>query len=161
MRSRVERSLILYRCDALITPAPVPGQPRQSTEADAALITQWGRAFERDAGLPPSSDVEARMHQLCAAGDVWIWEVDGQPVACAAVVRRNADTASIGLVYTPRAHRRQGFGTAITAALTAQLLDREVAYTNLFADGANAATNHIYQAIGYTRVCDFVDIVFV
>jgi uncharacterized protein len=159
--ARVERQLVLYRCEAVTPPLGVPGQPRRSTIEDTALITRWAQAFERDTNLPLSSDVEPRMRQLCGASDVLIWEVDGVPVACAAVVRRAAQTASIGLVYTPPEQRRQGFAAAVTAALTAQLLHGGLTSTNLFTDAANATTNHIYPAIGYTRVIDYLDMAFV
>jgi predicted GNAT family acetyltransferase len=152
--------LILYRCDASIPPAPVPGAARAARAEDALLMIPWARAFERDVGDPPAADTEARVSRLCEDGDLFIWEVDDVPVSMAAIVRRAAHTASIGYVYTPRAARRRGFAAAITADVTQRLLDAGLAYTNLFTAATNATTNHIYPAIGYTRVSDYLDVSF-
>jgi predicted GNAT family acetyltransferase len=160
LRAAPRLPLILYRCDALIPPAPVPGAPRVSSAEDALLMIPWGRAFERDTRVQPGPDLEARMSYLCEAGELLIWEVDGLPVACAATVRRSDQTASIGFVYTTPQARKRGFGAAVTAALTHNLLSSGVAYTNLFTDADNPTTNHIYRAIGYTPVCDFIDMAF-
>jgi hypothetical protein len=41
------------------------------------------------------------------------------------------------------------------AALSQSLLDSGYEFCVLFADLANPTSNHIYQDIGYTPVCDF------
>jgi predicted GNAT family acetyltransferase len=60
----------------------------------------------------------------------------------------------IGPVYTPPEHRRQGYASACTAAACVQVLDSGKSFVTLFADLANATSNHVYQAIGFEPVCD-------
>jgi predicted GNAT family acetyltransferase len=60
----------------------------------------------------------------------------------------------IGPVYTPPDERRRGYGSALTAALTQQLLDGGRRFCFLFTDLANPTSNRIYQQIGYRAVSD-------
>ncbi|HEV7679800.1 MAG TPA: GNAT family N-acetyltransferase [Candidatus Dormibacteraeota bacterium] len=62
----------------------------------------------------------------------------------------------IGPVYTPVAFRRHGYGTALTAALTRDLLARGRRSVFLFTDAANPTSNSIDGAIGYRRVAEHV-----
>ena len=60
----------------------------------------------------------------------------------------------VSFVYTPEAMRGRGYATACVAALTQMLIDRGNRYCVLYADLANAASNAIYQRIGYEPLCD-------
>jgi predicted GNAT family acetyltransferase len=62
-------------------------------------------------------------------------------------------------VYTPRQHQRHGYGTAVTAAATAEILATG-AEACLFTDLHNPTSNSIYQKVGYRPVTDFVELVF-
>jgi len=50
--------------------------------------------------------------------------------------------------------RGRGYGSALTAALTQQLLDGGRRFCFLFTDLANPTSNSIYQRIGYRAVAD-------
>jgi RimJ/RimL family protein N-acetyltransferase len=60
----------------------------------------------------------------------------------------------IGPVYTPPEHRRRGYGSALTAALSRRLLGEGRRYCFLYTDLANPTANRIYRAIGYELVCE-------
>lgn len=59
---------------------------------------------------------------------------------------------------TPPRHRRQGYASACVARLTAHALAHPGRTCMLYADLANPTSNGIYQAIGYRRVGDAVDL---
>jgi predicted GNAT family acetyltransferase len=60
-------------------------------------------------------------------------------------------------VYTPRAHRGRGYGSAVTAVATQDILD-DGAIPVLFTDLANPTSNGIYQRLGYRPVGDYVSV---
>jgi predicted GNAT family acetyltransferase len=60
----------------------------------------------------------------------------------------------IGPVYTPPEHRRQGYASAATSAVSQHLLDGGRRFCFLYTDLANPTSNHIYQEIGFQSVCD-------
>jgi predicted GNAT family acetyltransferase len=64
-------------------------------------------------------------------------------------------------VYTPPEHRRQGYGTAATAALSRMLMtERGYRTCFLYTDLSNPISNGIYSAIGYRPVCEMLEIRF-
>ena len=65
-----------------------------------------------------------------------------------------------GPVYTPARHRRRGYGSAITAAVSAERLASGRRFCFLYTDLANPTSNSIYMDIGYEPVCDSVDYAF-
>jgi predicted GNAT family acetyltransferase len=87
-----------------------------------------------------------------ALGFTYRWEVDGTPVAMAALSRPTPRGITINAVYTPHAHRRHGYASALVAALTDEGLRRGKAFCILYTDLANPTANAIYQAIGYRPV---------
>ena len=88
-------------------------------------------------------------------GGLTLWDNgDGRPVSFAGRSRRAAGTVRIGPVYTPADHRRQGWGSAVTAALTQAVLDEGAREVVLFTDLANPTSNSIYQRLGYRAVTD-------
>lgn len=68
--------------------------------------------------------------------------------------------AAVNLVYTPPELRRRGYASACVAALSQLLLDAGWKFCCLFTDMSNPTSNHIYQQIGYTPVCDFNEYIF-
>jgi hypothetical protein len=66
----------------------------------------------------------------------------------------------VGPVYTPPDLRRRGYATALTAAVSADLLAAGKRFCFLYTDLANPTSNRIYMSIGYEPVCDSVDYVF-
>jgi predicted GNAT family acetyltransferase len=96
-----------------------------------------------------------------AAGSLWLWEVDGTPVAMAGhadlVDTPSGAVARIGPVYTPEPLRRQGLGAAVTAAVIEELLPRATTVM-LFADAANPTSNRIYARLGFRAAGEVVEV---
>jgi predicted GNAT family acetyltransferase len=144
----------LYRLDVVTPPSGVPGRMRPMTEADVPLVTAWILGFHHDA-LPfePFSDAEARANAIArpAAGMTYLWEVDGVPVAMAALARPTRNGITVNAVYTPAGHRRRGYASALVAALSTEGLARR-SFCVLYTDLANPTSNAIYQAVGYRPI---------
>jgi RimJ/RimL family protein N-acetyltransferase len=77
-------------------------------------------------------------------------------VAGTHVVSRQEQVAVVGNVFTDPRHRGQGFATACTSAVTAQLLEH---CTNvvLTVDPDNSPAVAAYRRLGYQEVCQLVE----
>jgi uncharacterized protein len=154
-RGMLER---VYQLERVITPN-VPGKLRKAVGADRDLLLKWSHGFYVDAfdeGRVNTEQIERNVDNTLksAARSYYFWEVDGTPVAMAGYTGFTPNGVRIGPVYTPREHRRNGYGSAVTAALSQLLLDNGRKYCFLFTDLLNPTSNHIYQTIGYEPVCD-------
>jgi predicted GNAT family acetyltransferase len=90
------------------------------------------------------------------ARDGWrLWIVADQPVAMAGRTPVADGMSRVTPVYVPPEHRRQGFGAAVTAAVSRAALDAGAEHVLLFTDLTNPTSNSIYQKIGYRPVSDF------
>jgi hypothetical protein len=153
----------IYHLTELCPVDDVPGRARTATEADRELLIDWISAFVAEA-LPedaPGRDaeltVDARLR--AGAGGFTIWE-DGGRVSLAGWGGRTPSGVRIGPVYTPPEHRRRGYGSAVTAAVTAEQLAAGRTFCFLYTDLANPTSNKIYTEIGYELVCDAIDYAF-
>ena len=73
---------------------------------------------------------------------------------------RTPNGVRIGPVYTPPSLRRRGYGSAVTAAVSAERLASGLRFCFLYTDLANPTSNRIYSEIGYEPVCDSADCAF-
>ena len=111
--------------------------------------------------LPPEErslvNAEQMVEHWSGPSAGWMLWLDGQgtPVSLAGYSSPTPNGIRLAPVYTPPEHRRQGYGSAVTAATTQMLLDRGHRFVFLFTDLANPTSNHIYAAIGYEPVADF------
>lgn len=153
----------IYRLTELRPVEHARGHARTATEADSDLLVEWVAAFVAEAlpeGAPggdPERTVDARLR--AGAGGFTIWDDDG-PVSLAGWGGRTPNGVRIGPVYTPPEHRRHGYGSAVTAAVTAERLAAGRTFCFLYTDLANPTSNKIYVDIGYEPVCDAIDYAF-
>jgi predicted GNAT family acetyltransferase len=157
-RSSVAFRMRLYRLGTL-RPSSAPGTARRAGDGELALVVRWLQAFEVDAGVH-RTNVEPGARERIAGGRLWLWERDGEPVALAARTAPAAGVSRIAPVYTPAEHRRRGYGAAVTAACTADALERDAEHVVLFTDLANPTSNSIYRQIGFDPVADYVVVRF-
>ena len=147
----------IYRLTQVIPPVQPPGRMRLAEPHEEDLVADWIYEFHLEAvpNEPTSfTDVRESARIKLADQDLYFWE-DGQQVALAGRSRPTPHGYCIGPVYTPKAFRRKGYATALTAALSQVLLDFGKRFTALFTDLSNPVSNSIYQKIGYQPVCDF------
>lgn len=154
----------LHALTAVIAPPPgPPGRLRPATVRESELLAEWLLAFQIEALPQEAGDRDAA--QIIVAGllarkDLFVWDTGqetARPVAMAARARPTARGVAINLVYTPPAERRHGYASALVAELSQLLLASGWQFCTLFTDQANPTANHIYAAIGYQPLADFVE----
>ncbi|MEN3281930.1 MAG: hypothetical protein V7607_3070 [Solirubrobacteraceae bacterium] len=145
----------LYALGTLQPPQPPPpGRARTAADGEVDLAARWLRAFQEEAGVP-ATDVQSAARAGIGDRRLWLWEDDGgSVVALAGRTAPAARVSRVAPVYTPPAFRRRGYGAAVTAACTADALDRGADHVVLFTDLANPTSNAIYQRLGYRPVSD-------
>src|SRR5262249_24522376 len=147
----------IYQLDSVIPVAGVPGQLRRAGEANRDLLERWMAAF-RDEALGDREPLDSArwVADALAAGTriLHLWEDAGRLVSLAGYGSPTPNGMRIGPVYTPPEHRRRGYASAVTAAVSQLLLDGGRRFCFLFTDLANPTSNAIYRAIGYRAVID-------
>jgi ribosomal protein S18 acetylase RimI-like enzyme len=146
---------------ALGPPPDCPGRARRAGADDLALVVAWFAAFAVEAGMPVPSNPDL-VRANVEDERVWLWEdLAGEVVALAGHARVVASPTGtvgrVGPVYTAPPHRRRGYGSAVTHAVTATLAgacDRVM----LFADAENPGSNRVYQRLGFEEVGEIVEL---
>jgi predicted GNAT family acetyltransferase len=153
-RTMAER---IYRLEQVTPPRGVPGTMRIAGRHDRELLRAWTHAFLLEAlGRPDEKEARDVVDGALRTGTrtFYLWEHDGRPVSMAGVTGPTPHGIRVGPVYTPRADRGHGFGSAVTAAASQAQLDQGRRFVFLFTDLDNPTSNKIYQAIGYEPVID-------
>ncbi len=146
----------IFRAEKVEPPRGVAGLMRPYAEPDRELALRWLDAFGTEA-LPdshPGSPAGALENRLADHEGGYVFWEDGEPVCIAGFGGPTPNGIRIGPVYTPPDLRGRGYGSALTAALTQQLLDGGRRFCFLFTDLSNPTSNSIYQRIGYRPVSD-------
>ena len=143
----------LYRGDAFATRHRVAGVMRVATDRDLPLLKQWLTGYTSET-QGPSIAIERHV----AAQRLHLW-INNGPVAMASVSGMTPNSARLSLVYTPPPQRGQGYGQAIVAGLAAKMLG-QVKFCTLFTDIDHPVANSLYRKVGFTPVCDFLDVHF-
>lgn len=155
--SRLDMRQRIYRLDGVQPVASVAGLLRRATPDDREVLRDWFAAFERDADLPPSADLDDKIKQLFVSSTraMYLWVDDhGTPISMAGTSGPTPHSIRIIAVYTPPEQRRKGYASATVAALSQLMLDSGYHFCTLYTDLDNPTSNHIYQEIGYQPVCD-------
>lgn len=158
--SRRER---LYGLDRLDGPDPMPaGAARVAQAEDLDLLLEWLTEFYRETGSRAVTPDRAMYQRRVELGLLWFWlDPEGSPVSLAGRQVGVAGASRVGPVYTPPSFRGRGYGSAATAAVTRDALERGAEHVLLFADLANPTSNAIYQRLGYRPVDDRLVLRFV
>lgn len=109
---------------------------------------------DRDA---PARDAERWVDARLGGVGGFVLREDGEPVSLAGWGGRTPNGIRVGPVYTPPHRRRRGYGSAVTAAVSAEQLEAGRRFCFLHTDLANPTSNRIYVDIGYQAVCDALD----
>lgn len=157
-REKRRLGMRLFRLDKLTPPLEVAGEARAATTADRGLIVGWYGEFGAEAGAL-AANLEEAADRALSSGRVWLWCVGGRVVSLAARRAPEAGSARVGPVYTPPAERGHGYGSAVTAVATGDILNLG-AIPVLFTDVANPTSNKIYQQLGYYPVEDRLHVTF-
>jgi uncharacterized protein len=158
-RPRVRRRQGIYQVTDPRPPTTVEGRLRPAEGRDRDLLVEWVQAFVDEAAadhVDPARFVDGRLR---GPGGMVVWE-HGEAVSLAGYGGRTPNGVRIGPVYTPPAKRRNGYASALVAALSARLLAEGRSHCFLYTDLANPTANRIYTAIGYELVAESAEIAF-
>ncbi len=154
----VDVVLRMYRIGQLCHPTGVAGSARPASKDDTGRVRDWLAAFQAEvAPHGPVGDAADTANRRVAAGEITFWVEAEEPVSIAGCSAAADGIARVGPVYTPPAHRRRGYGAAVTASATAEALEKGAAHVVLYADLANPTSNSVYQSIGYVADHDAVE----
>jgi hypothetical protein len=146
----------IFRLEAVITPAHVPGGLRIATPSDRPVVATWLLAFTDEALGEDDPEASEAMTDRWLEGrgrSLYLWE-DGEVVSLCGVGGPTPHGIRIGPVYTPPRARQRGYASALVAEASRLQLDAGRRFCFLFTDLANPTSNHIYQSIGYVPVRD-------
>jgi len=155
------RTSLLYEITDVTVPK-VSGWCRVATLNDIDLVEEWSTDFaEFIEGVPstPSESDRAALRSGVTQKARRLWIDNDVAVSMAghapAVETPGGLVTRVAPVYTPANLRGHGYGSAVTASLSEELL-RGGSRVMLFADAANPTSNSIYQHIGYQLIDDVV-----
>lgn len=154
----------IYRLTEVRPVEDVRGKRRDATKADRALVNRWVQAFAAesfDDADPGAAARQAAARLEHGTGGFALWEDGGGPVSLVGWGGATPNGIRIGPVYTPPDLRGRGYASALTAAVSADLLAAGHTFCFLYTDLANPTSNRIYVNLGYEPVCDSVDYAFV
>lgn len=162
--ARLAMRMRAMTCTRLRSYATPPGTARAIEPGDVGWVAAWLRAFEEEAGLPPTAPsldaTRASLAREVAQGRsaLWVWEVDGEPVSLAGIGRPTPSGERVGPVYTPPRQRGHGYAGALVGQLTARAFERGRSHVFLFTDATNPVSNALYERLGYRHVGDAANV---
>ncbi len=126
------------------------GQVRQAQLADASWLCEWLQDFFQEAlpYLEPPVLSMAQVEQRIQSQQVYLYLREGQPLATASLLRESAESLWLGLVYTPPAHRGQGWAAALVRHLAQQVQGKDLL---LYASRAQG----LYRRLGFETVAEY------
>lgn len=152
---------VLYELGDLVIP-PVDGEYRVATLDDLDLVARWLREFQDfvgDIAHAPSDRDREMLRMRLEEETMRLWCVQGTPVAMAGfatpVETAAGSVTRIGPVFTPEDLRGHGYGAAVTAQLSDELVHRG-SRVMLYADANYPISNRAYQKIGFRALREVV-----
>ncbi|MBO3077703.1 GNAT family N-acetyltransferase [Mammaliicoccus vitulinus] len=141
----------------------VQGETKVLSHEDYDLIKEWYRKSMIDMNLEDelkhmTDEQEEKLIQQWIedeAGQFFI--KDGVPVSFVKYAKVGRYFAHVGMVYTPRKYRKNGYAGRNVALITQRLLN-DFEYTTLYTDLNNPTSNKIYKEIGYNQLAEFIKI---
>ncbi|QHT63951.1 GNAT family N-acetyltransferase [Paenibacillus lycopersici] len=154
----------IYELTAVNPDIQQAGSVRLLDEKDIHFFPYWAEAFYAAASygrteMAIPQDAEPYLYRI-ASKKLYILEVDGRPVSMAGYTRVMQTAVGVAFVYTPPYERGKGYATSIVAQISQLALDKGFTKCVLYTDLANPTSNSIYQKIGYTPICDSLQLKF-
>lgn len=137
-------------------PPSVPGQLRKATLSDQDFVLRGVCGFMKDIhneDTQPADHKERWLPRL-EAGQIYLWEAEGEAVSMAGTIRPLEHGEPINAVYTPPEHRGKGYCQNTVAAICQEKLNEGKEYCTLFVDKKNPISNRVYQKIGFEIIED-------
>ncbi|MDO3410027.1 GNAT family N-acetyltransferase [Saccharibacillus sp. CPCC 101409] len=161
LEARENMGLEAYDCTDVRAPSGVEGAARAVRPDDAETVAEFLAGFVRDAfGMERTADSFADdAAGMAASGNLFFWEVGGQPAAMANLAHASRRHRRMNEVYTPPACRKRGYAGALVSALCLRMLEEGIT-PMLFADTANPDSNGVYRRVGFVSKGRLLDVRF-
>ncbi|RXZ01183.1 GNAT family N-acetyltransferase [Fictibacillus sp. S7] len=159
---RVMSSMKLYGTANISFPLSCGGELRKAAPEDRETTGRWlyEMGIENRSLLKKNEALE-KAKEMIGKDSIYLWENEkSEPVSMAALTRQTPSTMTINMVYTPQEQRRKGYARACVANLSKRLLETDITYCTLYADGSNAAANELYSSIGYQEIEQYTELSF-
>ena len=134
--------------------APGLGDVRAAIDSDFELIFNWMNIFVEEVGIS-GYNLEGVVRDNLNHGRYLLLYVGNAIVSFGGHTDyQYLDRVSIsrvGPIFTPLEHRKKGYASSITSAITQKLISEGLLPT-LYTQSDNPTSNKIYQEIGYTLV---------
>jgi predicted GNAT family acetyltransferase len=153
-RAELRLRQLVYELTSVKPVAQPSGKAHAASRKEHAFVASCYAAFVQEAGITHAGDASAWAEAAIEAGRAYVWD-DESPRALACSPRETPSGRSIGPVYTPPPFRRRGYATALVADLAQRILNSGKRFACLFTDASNLTANHIYETIGFRRICSF------
>ncbi len=133
---------------------------RRTEPRDADILTRWRVGYEiaalGETETPQLWERERAGAQRAAeAGEAWILEKDGQPVATSLFNAAIAEAVQIGGVWTPPELRSHGYARCVVAHSLLEARSWGVQKAILFTDEINIPAQKAYTALGFRHVGEY------
>jgi predicted GNAT family acetyltransferase len=143
----------LYQLGELRAPVGVRGTSRPARLDELEQLSAWMEAFGVETHAVGVA-ARAELARLVEHGQLFVWEQAEAATSLAALRGPVAGVVRVSAVYTPPAHRRRGYASALIAAISRHALDEGAQACVLYTAANNPTSNAIYQAIGYRLVSE-------
>ncbi|OQR87894.1 hypothetical protein ACHHYP_07923 [Achlya hypogyna] len=150
---------LVYRLEALLSPANVTGSLRVANLKDTEKLVDWMIAFKFDcygAQLPREA-ATASVTSSIAHRRMHFWVVDDEPVGFGSyappMTTATTTVYMLGPIYIAPEARRKGYAKGLTAALTNEVTRTcpTASTAIMLISGAdNKASNQTYRSLGFT-----------
>ena len=120
---------------------------RPARADDEATLNRWRRLYSQERGIL----FEANIIDGIRAGNIFVYEVDGQVVSVAKLDIDLPTHVEIGGVYTFPEMRAHGYGTAIMEGLAFRIR-QQGKIPMLQVDEANTSAYRLYQRLGWKEL---------
>ncbi|MEA3334375.1 MAG: GNAT family N-acetyltransferase [Chloroflexota bacterium] len=129
---------------------------RRIEPGDEELMTRWRIAYSLE-NLGDSDTPELReacrqsIQHYILSRQLWVLQVDGEPVSCSAFNASINEAVQIGGVFTPPPLRCRGYARAVVAASLLEARQQGVPQAILFTGNENRAARRAYEALGFRQ----------
>ena len=123
------------------------GHLRQAAPRDRNLMILWTRAFQDEIG-ESANDTERRVDRALAAGQIWLWDQNGETTSVAVGREPAQGVVRLSGVYTPPEKRKHGYAAACVHALSKHLRGRGYRCI-LYTDLGNPTYKAVAEALRY------------
>jgi len=148
---RMDMQLDAYSCERVLSPEKVAAGDYFAVGMEALDgASDWLYAMKQETGLDPMplEGCREEMQGFIARKRLFVWKKpDGEAVAMCAVTQ-NGELGYIGHVYTPEAHRRQGYAISLVYHVTRAMLAQGM-QPALCVVSTNRAAAACYEQLGY------------